>query len=781
MVVAHAMQEGFTVLPVAHSIRSTHPSSILFRQFCGAAALTCLMTSATASTSYAVTTKTVCPSGCDTTSIQGAVNAWLDDDVIILVSAGTYRLSNELDIDNKDGSAGHRAILRANGTVIIDCADDFGSTGLWSVYSGTVYRASRSSTLMAPPATQVFVDDVRYTYVSGAGYSSLTTGQWGYDASGQYVYVNVGGANPGSRATYIGDNTRQRGIEVRNTDYLEIDGFTILRASEIGIDVTGASSGTRMQHVTVKNCTVAQCWEQGIYYKWTSNGVITNNVSRDNSHYGIYLFTSDHCDISRNHAYRNDNQLSAWGGRAGIKVGDSGDSTDVTDVTVDYNVVYDNEDSGIDLKGASKVAVRRNISYSNGDHGFDNNVTSRTVFLNNVAFRNDHSGISVESTSRNVSVFNNIFVHNGVDGSTLAVPGDVCELQVFGTTGFESNHNVFLGLMPGRVNSHWARRFATIYPTFPYATFAGYRDSNATNLDTLSYSSLPAFADTNAANFIVTSTTDNVVDAAKTNMTGWLSPMWLSTDPNGLVPHNTSEADAGSGSPAYADIGAYEFDTPPGAPVLACGFGTQDGVACWTTKGDDNETSNPASYQVFDGLNAINGASGGSVAPGTGKYVTFGLQSCSSHSISVVTYELDNGRTSTSNVVEGSTLCSGNVSAECDGFLREDEESSQRRVFSETDPIRLDLGRPGPNPTTDVSVVRYDMPRSAVGKPFELVLFDVTGRKASTVASGIAKSGRFTESIMFRDAEGRRLRSGMYFLRLRAGDEELRRTLVLSR
>ena len=92
-------------------------------------------------------------------------------------------------------------------------------------------------------------------------------------------------------------------------------------------------------------------------------------------------------------------------------------------------------------------------------------------------------------------------------------------------------------------------------------------------------------------------------------------------------------------------------------------------------------------------------------------------------------------------------------------------------------PLALEL--PIPNPISERGSVAYSIPRAMAGVPYDLWMFDVAGRRVMPVASGPAKAGRFV--IPFEvAASGRRLRAGMYFLRLRIGTQVLKRRILLA-
>jgi poly-gamma-glutamate capsule biosynthesis protein CapA/YwtB (metallophosphatase superfamily) len=82
-----------------------------------------------------------------------------------------------------------------------------------------------------------------------------------------------------------------------------------------------------------------------------------------------------------------------------------------------------------------------------------------------------------------------------------------------------------------------------------------------------------------------------------------------------------------------------------------------------------------------------------------------------------------------------------------------------------------------PNPANSAPTIRYDLPRAA-----EVVLriYNVLGQEVRTLVHGIQVCGPQAITWDRRDNQGRRLGSGAYFCRLRAGRYEQSRKLVLS-
>jgi parallel beta-helix repeat protein len=493
-------------------------------------------------------TKTVCPQGpptCQYATIRGAVNSGsypLTQPLTIEVSPGTYR--ERVTIYNKDGTASNHLVIKAvgaPGTVIVDGSDPYHwepvpgmGTAVWYTYIPWV-----------PSQTQVFVDSIRYRYVPSGKPDDLEYGEYTGDAGAPaFLYINTGGAiDPNEHELGVTnlDPTRQRGFEADDSEYLTIEGFTVRRCIQEGIRVRGPT-GT-LHSVIVRNCTAAENRKRGIDLEDCTNCSIENNRARDNGSHGIYLLHSTNSQIARNVSYRNDDPDAARGSVAGIKVGDSFVPANVNNVTVDYNIAYDNEDSGIDLHGASDILVRGNCSYRNRDHGYDNLTTDRTTFVSNVAARNDHDGLSAEEDAFHVKIHNCIFALNAVRPQTLADTGGVREVFADTTVGFESDYNVIVGLPADdfeapEFTGYYRRLVELRMPAAPagrvrFNTLQGYRDSTYA-LDDNSKGESAAFIDS-AAGVFRPRWASSAVDAADTTAVGWLP-----TDPSGVARHDCS-------------------------------------------------------------------------------------------------------------------------------------------------------------------------------------------------------------------------------------------------
>jgi len=83
-----------------------------------------------------------------------------------------------------------------------------------------------------------------------------------------------------------------------------------------------------------------------------------------------------------------------------------------------------------------------------------------------------------------------------------------------------------------------------------------------------------------------------------------------------------------------------------------------------------------------------------------------------------------------------------------------------------------------PNPFNPSTVIRYDL---ASPSRVELQIYDLAGHLVQTLRSGDEPAGRHEVSWQGRDASGRSLATGVYFYRLRAGNEVETRRMVLTK
>jgi hypothetical protein len=93
-------------------------------------------------------------------------------------------------------------------------------------------------------------------------------------------------------------------------------------------------------------------------------------------------------------------------------------------------------------------------------------------------------------------------------------------------------------------------------------------------------------------------------------------------------------------------------------------------------------------------------------------------------------------------------------------------------------PMAFGLYQNYPNPARDDTVIKYTLPGAC---EVELVVYDLSGRRVSTVVREVREAGVHEESYALADDSGRPLPAGVYFYRLSAGADAATRKMVVAR
>jgi parallel beta-helix repeat protein len=192
---------------------------------------------------------------------------------------------------------------------------------------------------------------------------------------------------------------------ISNHSNVVISGFTITGTTSYGISVSGSNNVTITGNTESYAGTPITAQAAGIYLNNTVGGVVSNNVTHDNSDHGIYLNgTTTGVLVKGNTSYHNAEQYQ----RNANGIDDKAPGNSIV-----ANITYDNEDSGINIyTGGDNALVAGNVSYHNGDHGIDDlNVTGGRL-IGNTIYDNCTTGINVEGTSGSYLVENNISMDN---------------------------------------------------------------------------------------------------------------------------------------------------------------------------------------------------------------------------------------------------------------------------------------------------------------------------------------------------------------------------------
>jgi parallel beta-helix repeat protein len=208
--------------------------------------------------------------------------------------------------------------------------------------------------------------------------------------------------------------TTGNGVYVSGSSSVTVQGAVVSETTENGIYATNSSSVTVQQsHTSYAGQPVSGATKKGIYLSATHDSLVVGNTADHNSDAGIYLANGATANELRgNVTFANARQYTR--AAPGIDVRSSGN-------TVDRNVSYGNEDSGIQFyNGGGDSLVFDNVTYNNGDHGIDNLNSTNQVIVANTVYRNTTSGINVEGTpgtsaSQGATLANNISVDNALN------------------------------------------------------------------------------------------------------------------------------------------------------------------------------------------------------------------------------------------------------------------------------------------------------------------------------------------------------------------------------
>jgi hypothetical protein len=459
-------------------------------------------------------------------TITSAMNAHNGPGVTILVKTGTYPEQVTVPSSGAEGSPFELKAL--GGSVVIDGADSFSDPAVWTSYSGSIWLAA--SVTWGPK--QVLVDGARLDSTADSP-DTLPPNSFVW-VSGQGLYVNLGGDNPGQHDTWVGK--RSYGFSIFAKSYVTVDGFTIMRTEDRGVYLQNACT-----NILISNNH--ESLSAGYGFQGVGGSALTfqDNVAANNVGHGFALISgATGCLLQGNESYGNFDPAT--------RVSNGIYCFNAPANTICGNSCHNNQDTGIHLQSGSNDCVEyNNISFLNGDHGYDHLFATGITHSNDVAYGNHMDGFSIEGSASGVHLENCIAVDNGLTTNRF-------DLWIDGpsTTGFQSNYNIFW-------NSTAQPPFkyiATIYPTL-----GGYQSASGQDAQTLQTD--PMFLDSPNGNFHLLPGSP-AIDSGDSG-----APDWPATDRDGNSRKDIPGIpNTGVGPISYADRGPYErISTAVDVPV----------------------------------------------------------------------------------------------------------------------------------------------------------------------------------------------------------------------
>ncbi len=699
-------------------------------------------------------------------TISAAATARGGPGTTIVVKPGSYR---ENAILPASGVAGSPFILRAAGAgVVIDGADDYTSASGWVQSSGDVWLASS----VGWNPRQVFADGARLA-VSTAVPAALPSRSYRW-ISGEGLYVNAGGGNPGPHGALVG--RRLHGFQMSGRAWIVLEGFTVTRADDHGIQLFDCAS------VTLSRNTVSLSARNGIKADSGSAHVLEANAIFDNGFHGIALASgATGCTLRDNESFRNADPT--------VRVSNGIYLFDAPGNTLVGNRLHDNQDSGLNIEaGSNNTLCRLNRSWNNGDHGYDHIYSSGTIHVCDVAYGNHDDGFSIEGGATGTQLHDCISVDNG-----LATGEFDLWVTPDSTPGFASDYNLFWNSTGQAPVS-----YISSYPTVAAYSAASGQDSHSIQAD-------PEFRNAAGGDFHLEAGSP-AIDSGDSGVPAWPS---LDADGHGRV-DEPSVPNTGTGPVAYADRGAFEFGSAPPANLVGnpsfeqntAGWNSYSGATLVRAAGGyDGDyalqltgTSTTAGFGLNDSPNwvAKTGAAGDTFQFAAWVRSERGRGTCRLHvreyqeatvlgsaysapvtlSPSWQRLSLDYGSQGSSSTLDFQVVDSPEVPGEIfqvDAISIRDLSGGSPTGGGGTQeerqgPLRATVS---PAPGVSQSVLSFTITRPG---PLQVTLFDVAGRQVrSLLNERYAPAGPYELPINGRSADGV-LGAGVFFFRIRAAE-----------
>lgn len=375
-----------------------------------------------------------------------------------------------------------------------------------------------------------------------AGASWIIIEGFNIDNTSETGILLNGAANINLRNNDI-TNADKYGIEIKSSTDIVVSGNNVADSLGYGIYVRDSSEVTVSDnHVSGSGLPLKDFTKKGIYFNNTIDSSILNNISESNTNAGIYLSNSSLNNlIAGNITFEN--------ARVYIRAAPGIELRNSSYNTVEGNISYDNEDTGIQLyPGSHYNLIVNNLVYNNGDHGIDILNAANNRIINNTVYNNITSGINVEGSSSGATIANNISVDNAINSPRTRGNIRVDSTSVLNTT---LNYNLYYLSQPD-VMINWDK--------ISYTTLSDFQVAIAQ--EAMGIEADPAWVSQETGDFHLNSSSP-AIDSANASASGILD---YDLDLLSRV-DDPSTSNTGNGPPvAYYDRGAFEFQAGNNSP-----------------------------------------------------------------------------------------------------------------------------------------------------------------------------------------------------------------------
>ncbi|MBP6003015.1 MAG: VCBS repeat-containing protein [Pyrinomonadaceae bacterium] len=426
------------------------------------------------------------------------------------------------------------------------------------------------------------------------------------------------------------------GFQITSHSYIVVDGFTVSNTAGYGIYAIASNHLTiSNNHVISAGTATSGNTRAGIYINNSTDSVIEGNITERNSSHGIMLTSgASNNMVSHNISFGNASEFQR--DACGIDLVNNSISN-----TIIHNITYSNEDTGLNFySGSSNNQVVGNVTYGNGDHGIDNNAAPNNTIVGNTVHGNVTVGINIEGAtapgSGGATVRNNILMNNGLlrqdDGSTSTGYAGNIEVDPRSLVGTALDHNQYY-LTPaegGTIQVIWNGTSYTTLAAFQSAVPG--QEANAIVGDPLFTSRTPIGVRPHTAPYNVAINAGDyhinagspAIDSADSDAP---NEPTFDLDGNARV-DDPLVTNTGSGTRAYDDRGAYEYQPPATYLLSVAKTGTGSGTVTSEPTGIDCGSTCSASYPVSTPVTLSAAAGTGSTFTGWSGEGCSGTDTC---------------------------------------------------------------------------------------------------------------------------------------------------------